>query len=104
MNSHSVPALPVDDAIDLAAGEGHVCALRASGTLACWGDDTFGQLGDGSRLARDAPRAVGLAGGASAWCAWSRERVDCWGRSDAGALGDGTNARRFAPVRMLDVP
>jgi len=154
----------LDDAIDLAAGEGHVCALRASGSLVCWGDNTFGQLGDGSRVARDAPRAVGvalpggvrlpetlgststcvlvgdgsvrcwgrnedgelgddtgidslagvrvngltarvgLAGGASAWCAWSRERVDCWGRSDAGALGDGTNTRRFAPVRMLDVP
>ena len=154
----------LDDAIDLAAGEGHVCAQRASGAIACWGDNTFGQLGDGSRVARDAPRAVsvalpagtrlavtlgststcvlagdgsvrcwgrnedgelgddsgidsltgvavsalsgrvGLAGGATAWCAWSPDRVDCWGRSDAGALGDGTNTRRFAPVRMLDVP
>lgn len=33
--------------IGIAAGEKHTCALRAGGTLWCWGDNTDGQLGSG---------------------------------------------------------
>ncbi|HEX8108993.1 MAG TPA: RCC1 domain-containing protein, partial [Kofleriaceae bacterium] len=33
--------------LDVVAGEQHTCAVLADGSVACWGDDRFGQLGDG---------------------------------------------------------
>ncbi|MEM6997067.1 MAG: hypothetical protein AAF721_41570 [Myxococcota bacterium] len=35
--------------VDLTAGDKHTCALRADGTVDCWGCNEFGQLGGGSR-------------------------------------------------------
>jgi alpha-tubulin suppressor-like RCC1 family protein len=31
----------------VALGAAHACALRTDGKIECWGDDTFGQLGEG---------------------------------------------------------
>jgi alpha-tubulin suppressor-like RCC1 family protein len=28
----------------VAVGSSHVCAVRTDGSLACWGDNTYGQL------------------------------------------------------------
>jgi hypothetical protein len=33
----------------VAAGGKHTCAIRVTGTLRCWGDDTFGQVSDAPR-------------------------------------------------------
>ena len=33
--------------LDASAGEEHSCAVLTDGSVACWGDDRFGQLGDG---------------------------------------------------------
>ncbi|MBX3217099.1 MAG: hypothetical protein KF850_34015 [Labilithrix sp.] len=35
-------------AVELAAGANHVCARMAEGDVRCWGDDTFGAIGNGS--------------------------------------------------------
>jgi alpha-tubulin suppressor-like RCC1 family protein len=42
----------------LALGMFHSCVLRADGTVACWGDNTKGQLGDGSMDAHSRPTRV----------------------------------------------
>ena len=42
----STPALIVTGARKLASGNLHDCALLADGALRCWGDQTFGQLGN----------------------------------------------------------
>ncbi|MEO7060666.1 MAG: hypothetical protein ABI083_13170 [Lapillicoccus sp.] len=34
------------------------CALRANGTLWCWGDNRYGELGDGTTITRDHPVLV----------------------------------------------
>ncbi len=34
------------EALRIASGSGHVCALFAGGAVKCWGDGSFGQLGD----------------------------------------------------------
>src|SRR5512137_3016820 len=52
-----VQALPVrvaglSDAVALAAGPVHTCALKASGSVACWGFNANGELGDGTRSSR----------------------------------------------------
>jgi alpha-tubulin suppressor-like RCC1 family protein len=36
------------DWIEVAAGSGHTCAMKANNTLWCWGDNSYGQLGNGA--------------------------------------------------------
>lgn len=37
--------------VGVGCGDGHSCALTATGTLWCWGSNTYGQLGQGLNLA-----------------------------------------------------
>jgi alpha-tubulin suppressor-like RCC1 family protein len=39
---------PTDPIIELDAGFAHVCARGTSGRVWCWGDNTFGEIGDGT--------------------------------------------------------
>jgi alpha-tubulin suppressor-like RCC1 family protein len=53
------PALVnVPRSIDIAAGANHFMALTAQGRVYCWGENSFGQLGDGTTANRDAPQSV----------------------------------------------
>lgn len=56
--AHAVRVEGLDDATALAAGRHHTCALRAVGTVVCWGLGRAGQLGDGTRASRARPVAV----------------------------------------------
>lgn len=83
----------------LEAGSSHTCALRTSGRLFCWGDDSFGQLGDGAAGgtrgrpgqviggARDWARVA--AGGLHTCAVKTSGRTYCWGIDFYGELGDG---------------
>ncbi|MDR2355001.1 MAG: S-layer homology domain-containing protein [Clostridiales Family XIII bacterium] len=54
-----VPSLvDVPRAIDIAAGANHFLVLTAQGRVYCWGDNSFGQLGDGTTTDRAEPQAV----------------------------------------------
>ncbi|MCZ7682509.1 MAG: hypothetical protein M5U28_28425 [Sandaracinaceae bacterium] len=63
----------------------HACALEASGRVACWGDNTMGQLGDGTTEPHSAARTVlegarGVAVGLATSCAIDDAgAVLCWG-------------------------
>lgn len=96
----------------LAAGANHTCALLQSGAVQCWGDNTNGQLGDGSTTARNVPTAVtGLAGpvkaiatGSDHTCAILTDgRVQCWGDNARGQLGDGSREDRTSPVLVSNL-
>ena len=50
----------------IAVGAIHTCALVQDGSAFCWGNNGFGQLGDGTQSDRDAPVAV--AGSAEKLC------------------------------------
>ncbi len=84
----------------LAVGDGHVCVLLASGTVACWGENGDGQLGDGTPQGREAPAPVpGLSGISAITAAGDRScAIDsagalwCWGRRL-----DGSNDPRLSP-------
>src|SRR6185436_15036641 len=43
---------------DLSAGDTHTCGLSTGGVAYCWGDNQWGQLGDGTTTNRSAPTAV----------------------------------------------
>jgi len=92
--------------VDIAAGLAHTCAVLASGGARCWGDNEFGQIGDGSREQRRTPADVsGLSGliriaaGARHTCALnSQGGVSCWGSALFGVLlGDGSVDDRAVP-------
>jgi alpha-tubulin suppressor-like RCC1 family protein len=93
----------------LAAGGAHTCALLAGAGVECWGDNEYGQLGDGTVTLSEAPRAVsGLASGALAIAAGAAHTcavvsgggVKCWGNNQYEQLGDGTTTNRDAPVEV----
>ncbi len=92
----------VTDAIEIAAGSDHSCALRTGGRVVCWGSNTDGQLGNGSTTNRTAPvnvsgltDAVHIAAGGSHTCAIRASgAVVCWGRNRDGELGNGSGVPR----------
>lgn len=99
----------------MAAGDLHVCALRRSGRVSCWGRNEFGAIGDGTmgpRLIRLAPvdarsieDAVGISvGGAHSCARLRRGAVLCWGVNNHSQLGDGSNVLHPAPFPVTGFP
>ncbi|MBE5314921.1 MAG: RCC1 repeat-containing protein [Xanthomonadales bacterium] len=92
----------------IAAGSSHTCALTTDGGVKCWGNNVFGQIGDGSittsRLT--AVDVIGLGSGVIAIAAGQFHTcalttgggVKCWGLNMDGRLGDGTTTSRSTAV------
>jgi alpha-tubulin suppressor-like RCC1 family protein len=93
----------------IAAGGAHSCALKQNGTVACWGRNYEGQLGDGTTTNRPTPAPVtGLSGvtaittGSTQSCALKQGgTVACWGSNYFGQLGDGTTTDRLSPTAVV---
>ncbi len=53
-NEDSAATVPgLSNIVSIAGGSSHVIALKSDGTVWAWGDNTFGDLGDGSGTQRD---------------------------------------------------
>ena len=99
----------VTDAVNLSAGIGsvaaHVCAVRATGAVVCWGRNDVGQLGNGTTGSSSTPLPVlqvhdarEVACGELHTCAsQSNGAVACWGFGSEGQIGDGTTHTRTDP-------
>jgi alpha-tubulin suppressor-like RCC1 family protein len=97
-----------NDIVAISAGGAHTCALERDGVVMCWGQDNYGQLGDGAATNRNLPvnvdmniddPAIELAAGRDYTCALTRLRkVQCWGGNTSGQLGDGTVITRRLPI------
>jgi len=94
----------------LAAGDHHTCALLTSGRVQCWGDNEFGQVGDGTNINRAKPTAVLnlnasvrviIAGGSHTCVITDNAGAKCWGVNNAGQLGDNTTTDRNTPVDVI---
>lgn len=91
----------------VAAGANHTVALKSDGTVWTWGQNSSGQLGDGTLTQRNSPvpvsgfsDVVAIAGGGSHSLALKRDgTVWAWGWNGYGQLGDGTTTQRTTPVR-----
>ena len=98
-------------AVAVTAGRNHTCALLEGGSVVCWGDNRYGQVGDGTTKDRSEPTEVeqlsagvlSVAAGSDHTCAVvPGAAVTCWGRnSRGGPLGDGTLTDRTAPVPVM---
>ena len=96
------------DVVTAAVGSGHVLALRTDGSIAAWGENFYGELGDGTTGSRPVPgrvadldRVVAIAAGQSFSLAVRDDgSVWAWGNNDFGELGDGTTVTRLTPQQV----
>jgi alpha-tubulin suppressor-like RCC1 family protein len=91
-----------------AAGGVHTVTLRSDGTLWAFGDNSTGQIGDGTTTWRPNPIRVGGLTGVKAISAHGNHTlallgdgtVRAWGANNVGQLGDGTGSARFVPTNI----
>jgi alpha-tubulin suppressor-like RCC1 family protein len=91
----------------IAAGEGHVLALRTDGTVWAWGENGKGQLGIGTNNNANTPfttqinNVTAVAAGANHSLALKNDgTVWAWGQNNSGQLGDGANNDNASPVQV----
>ena len=89
-------------------GSSFTCAAMTAGSVRCWGNDNFGQLGSGGNGQTGTPTTVtGLtnvvdvvAGHEFACALKSDGTVLCWGANYLGQLGNGSNTNSSVPVAV----
>jgi alpha-tubulin suppressor-like RCC1 family protein len=125
VNTNSGSALYGKTVVAIAAGADHSVALCSDGTVAAWGWNQYGQLGDGtttvsSPFGKTVPVAVNTNSGVSALYSktvvaiaagyyhslalCSDGTVAAWGHNDYGQIGDNTTTQRAAPVALNTAP
>lgn len=106
----SIAAVPAysKTPIDISAGENHTCVLNSDGAAYCWGDNSVGQLGNGSTVSSMKPVAVSgdlrLKSISVGWDHTCGITVDndayCWGRGRYGRLGNGAADNSLMPTAV----
>ena len=93
----------------VSAGGETACAILASGAVECWGDNTSGQIGDGTTNYANVPvSVVGLPAAAAEISSGYQHTCVvtvngaalCWGNNSFGQLGDGSAANSSTPVAV----
>ena len=103
--------------VSVAAGQYHSIALCSDGTVAAWGYNASGQLGNNSTTNSTVPVAVNLtgvlsgktvvavaAGGSHSVALCSDGTLAAWGRNSNGQLGNGGTTQSNAPAAVTATP
>lgn len=114
ISTYETDFLSVDasESYDLVSvGVEHTCAVTESQNVKCWGQNSSGQLGNGTTINSSVPQTVTLgfsiskvatASGTS--CALNLTgQVYCWGASPTGQLGNNTTTTSLVPVQVSDL-
>jgi alpha-tubulin suppressor-like RCC1 family protein len=97
------------DWVGLDVGQDASCGIRSDGSLWCWGDNSFGQLGAPpstqavampARVGSDANFAQISVDTFSACALKTDGSIACWGRNAEGQLGLGDTDDRYAPTQV----
>jgi len=106
---------PLQNVIQVVAGDYHTCALISNGQVRCWGDGDYGQNGNGVFADRLRPVVVRNATNTGplqnvtqisaepygACALLVNDEVRCWGENDYGQLGnDNTPTNSALPVAV----
>ena len=99
--------------VHVSAGGFHNIVLASNGSLFSWGDNHYGELGDGTDSSRSSPVSVNMRGvlngknivqvsaGFYHTIALSSDgSIFSWGYNYYGQLGDGTTTSRLSPVSV----
>jgi alpha-tubulin suppressor-like RCC1 family protein len=103
-----------NDPVYVTAGYSHTCAILKDGSVWCWGENKFGELGDGTSVDRIFPVKVSLPGPAAQISAGGlyatgqlvvahtcvvlkTGSVYCWGSNNNGQLGLGSTTSSTIP-------
>ena len=113
VHTSSSDDIPLGGIAAISAGTYHTCALTTDGNIKCWGEGSYGQLGNGNASRQSAPVGVhtssedanplsgvaAISSGGKWTCALTTDdNVKCWGRGGDGQLGNGRNSGELAPV------
>ena len=81
-------------------------AVKSDGSLWAWGNNDYGQFGQGHTSSSPVPSLVGIdfviveAGEGSAYAIKRDNSLWAWGSNERGNLGDGTVTNRLRPVKI----
>jgi len=94
----------------VSAGNNHTVALKSDGTLWAWGDNRYGELGDGTESTKYTPIQEASkstdwahfdAGGGHTVAIKNDGTLWAWGLNNYGQLGDGTTEDKLVPTQEI---
>ena len=105
----------ITNATTITTGDYHSCALHQIGTISCWGNNNYGELGNGTTNLSLVPvqvqgitNATAITAGSEHSCALLEDgTISCWGHNSSGQLGNGEGGndgdRSLVPVQVVGI-